>query len=178
MNWLDITLIGVIAAGTLLGILSGPLWQFYRISSVALAIATALLLQKPLNSIFKDMFNTKTSSILGYAVTFGATLIITYAVGNLFRKFLTKRKFGLKGRLMGGGISFSKTVLICCVVIAGFSYWGSNRAGKTIENSVIAKNLDKGAKAVVPLLPHNIEEMLIVEKEIGKEKETSKEKNN
>ncbi len=73
-------------------------------------------------------------------------------------------------------MSFSRSVLMCCVVIEGATDWGSKGAGKTIETSVIAKNLDKGAKAVVPLLPHDIEEMMIVEKEIGKEKETSKEK--
>jgi len=44
MNWLDFILIGVIAMGTLFGIISGPLWQIYRISSVALSIAVALIL--------------------------------------------------------------------------------------------------------------------------------------
>jgi uncharacterized membrane protein required for colicin V production len=178
MNWLDLTLIGVIAAGTLFGIMTGPLWQLYRISSVALAIATALLLHKLLNSVFNDIFSTKISDILGYSVTFGVTLIVTYAIGNLFRKFLTKRKFGFKGRLMGGGISFTKTVLTCCVVIAAVSYWGNDRIEKTIENSFIAKNLDKGTKAVVPIFPQNIKDMSIVEKKISKEKETGKEKQN
>ncbi len=178
MNWLDFTLIVVMAAGTLFGLMTGPLWQFYRISSVALAIATALLLHKPLSSVLNDIFSPKVSNILGYSVIFGVILIVTYAFGNLFRKFLTKRKFGFKGRLMGGGISFAKTVLTCCVIIAGVSYWGNGQTGKTIDNSFIAKNLDKGAKAVIPLFPQNIKDKSIVEKKISKEKEPSKEKQN
>ncbi len=178
MNWLDFTLIVVMAAGTLFGLMTGPLWQFYRISSVALAIATALLLHKPLSSVLNDIFSPKVSNILGYSVIFGVILIVTYAFGNLFRKFLTKRKFGFKGRLMGGGISFAKTVLTCCVIIAGVSYWGNGQTRKTIDNSFIAKNLDKGAKAVIPLFPQNIKDKSIVEKKISKEKESSKEKQN
>ncbi len=178
MNWLDITLIGVIAAGTLFGITTGPLWQFYRILSVSLAIAAAVLLHKLLDSVLNDIFSPKSSSILGYAVIFGVTLIVTYAIGNFFRKFLTKRKFGFKGRLMGGGISFTKTVLTCCVIIAGVSYWGNDQTGKTIENSFIANNLDKGIKAVIPLFPQNIKDMSIVEKKISKEKDTSNKKSN
>ena len=178
MNWLDLTLIGVIAAGTLFGIMTGPLWQFYRISSVALAIATALLLHKPLISVLNDIFSPKVSNILGYSVIFGVTLVVTFAFGSLFRKFLTKRKFGFKGRLMGGSISFAKTVLTCCVIIAGVSYWGNDQTGKTIENSFIAKNLDKGIKAVIPLFPQKVKEMSIVEKKISKDKETNIEKQN
>ena len=94
MNWLDFTLIGVIAMGTLFGIITGPLWQFYRISSVILSIAVSLLLHKILSSIIKEMFSQKVAHILGYAVVFGIALIVTYAVGNLFRRLLTKRKFG------------------------------------------------------------------------------------
>ncbi len=77
---------------------------------------------------------------------------------------------------MGGSISFAKTVLTCCVIIAGVSYWGNDQTGKTIENSFIAKNLDKGIKAVIPLFPQKVKDMSIVEENISEEKETSLEK--
>mgnify|MGYP002725743047 CR=1 FL=1 len=176
MNWLDFTLIGVITMGTLFGIISGPLWQIYRISSVALSVAASLLLHRLLSSIIKDIFSPKVSSILGYAVIFGITLIVTYVVGNLFRKFLIKRKFGMSGRLIGGGISFTKTVVTCCVIIAGVSFWGNSQTRKTIDGSMIAKNLDKGTKKVIPLFPQEIKDMAIKEKEVHEEKETSEEK--
>ncbi len=176
MNWLDFTLIGVIAMGTLFGIITGPLWQIYRISSVALSIAVALLLHKILSSIMKEIFSPKVSNILGYAVIFGITLVVTYAAGNLFRRFLTKRKFGMSGRLIGGGISFTKTVITCCVIIAGISFWGNNQTRKTIDESLIAKNLDIGTKKVIPLFPQEIKDMAIKEKEVHEEKEISEEK--
>jgi len=176
MNWLDFTLIGIIAMGTLFGIVTGPLWQIYRISSVVFSIAVALLLHKLLSSIIKGIFSPKVSSILGYAVIFGVTLVVTYAVGNLFRRFLTKRKFGMSGRLIGGGISFTKTVITCCVIIAGVSFWGNNQTKETIDNSLIAKNLDTGTKTIIPLFPQEIKDMAINEEEIGEEKDVIEEK--
>ncbi len=176
MSWLDFTLIGVITMGTLFGIITGPLWQIYRISSVALSIAAALLLHRLLSSIIKEIFSPNVSSMLGYAVIFGVTLIVTYAVGNLFRRFLIKRKFGMNGRLIGGGISLAKTVVTCCVIIAGVSFWGNNQTRKIIGESVIAKNLDKGTKKVIPLFPQEIKDMAIGEKEVSEEKEISEEK--
>ncbi len=176
MNWLDFILIGVITLGTLFGIISGPLWQIYRISSVAFSVAASLLLHRLLTSIIKEIFSPKVSSVLGYAVVFGVILIVTYAVGNLFRKFLTKRKFGMSGRLIGGGISFAKTVITCCVIIAGVSFWGNNQTRKTIDESLIAKNLDIGTKKVIPLFPQEIKDMAIKEKDVSEEKEISKEK--
>ncbi|MBT3877659.1 MAG: CvpA family protein [Candidatus Scalindua sp.] len=176
MNWLDFTLIGVIAMGTLFGIITGPLWQFYRISSVILSIAVSLLLHKILSSIIKEMFSQKVAHILGYAVVFGIALIVTYAVGNLFRRLLTKRKFGISGRLIGGGVSFTKTVITCCVIIAGVSFWGNNKTRETIDNSLIAKNLDKGTQKVITLFPLEIKDMAINGKEINDEEEISEEK--
>ena len=176
MNWLDFTLIGVIAMGTLFGIITGPLWQFYRISSVILSIAVSLLLHKILSSIIKEMFSQKVAHILGYAVVFGIALIVTYAVGNLFRRLLTKRKFGISGRLIGGGVSFTKTVITCCVIIAGVSFWGNNKTRETIDNSLIAKNLDKGTQKVITLFPLEIKDMAINGNEINDEEEISEEK--
>ncbi len=171
MNWLDFTLIGVLAIGALFGVVSGPLWQIYRISSVALSIVAALLFHKLLSSLVKGVFSLQVSNILGYAVIFGIILVVTYAAGNIFRRFLTKRKFGMSGRLIGGGISFIKTLIVCCVIIAGVSFWGNNRTRKTIDGSLIAKNLDKGTQAVIPLFPKEIKDMATNEEEISEEKQ-------
>ena len=162
--------------GTLFGIITGPLWQIYRIFSVALSIAAALILHKLLSSIMEEIFSPKVSSILGYAVVFGVVLVITYAAGNLFRRFLTKRKFGMNGRLLGGGVSFTKTVITCCVIIAGVSFWGNNQTRKTVDNSLIAKNLDKVTKKVIPLFPQEIKDMAINGEEVSEEKKISGEK--
>ncbi|ODS33608.1 MAG: hypothetical protein SCARUB_01271 [Candidatus Scalindua rubra] len=170
MNWLDLTLIAVMAIGTIFGIMTGPLWQIYRILSVALSVAAAFLLHKLLSNILYGISSAKVSNILGYAITFGVILIITYAIGNLFRAFLTKRKFGISGRIIGGGISFIKTALTCCIIISGVSFLGNNQTGKTISNSLIAHNLDKGSKVVISKFPQNVKGVSIVEKKVNVKK--------
>ena len=82
----------------------------------------------------------------------------------------------MSGRLIGGGISFTKTVITCCVIIAGVSFWGNIQTKETIDKSLIAKNLDKGTKTVIPLFPQEIKDMAIGGKEISEEKENSEEK--
>jgi uncharacterized membrane protein required for colicin V production len=176
MNWLDFLLIGVIATGTLFGVITGPLWQIYRISSVAISLAAALLFHKLLSSILNGIFSPEISDALGYAITFGVILVTTYAIGNLFRKFITKRKFGFSGRLIGGGISFTKTILTCCIIIAGVSFWGNERTGETIDNSLVANNIKKVTEKVISRVPQEVKDMSdmsIVEKKIseGKQKE-------
>ena len=71
---------------------------------------------------------------------------------------------------------FTKTVVTCCVIIAGVSFWGNNQTRKIIDESMIAKNLDKGTKKVIPLFPQEIKDMAIGEKEVSEEKEISEEK--
>lgn len=170
MNWLDFTLIGVIAAGTFFGIITGPLWQIYRISSVAISVAAAFLFHNLLGNILDGIFSPELSDALGYAITFGVILVTTYAIGNLFRRFLTKRKFGFSGRLIGGSISFTKTILTCCIIIAGVSFWGNERTGETISNSLVANNIEKVTKKVVSRVPQDVKDMSIVEKKISEEK--------
>ncbi len=171
MNWLDFTLIGVIATGTFFGIITGPLWQIYRISSVALSAAAAYLLHNLLGSILSGIFSPEISDAIGFAIIFGVILITTYAIGNLFRNFLTKRKFGFSGRLIGGGISFTKTVLTCWIIIAGISFWGNERTGETIGNSLVANNIEKVTKKVISRVPQDVKDMSIVEKKISEEKQ-------
>jgi len=171
MNWLDLTLIGVIATGTFFGIITGPLWQIYRISSVALSAAAAYLLRNLTGSILSGIFSSEISVALGFAIVFGVILITTYAIGNLFRDFLTKRKFGLSGRLIGGCISFTKTILTCWIIIAGISFWGNERTGETIGNSLIANNIEKGIKKIISRVPQDVKDMSIVEKKNSKEKQ-------
>ena len=171
MNWLDFTLIGVIATGTFFGIITGPLWQIYRISSVAISVAAAFLLHNLTGSILSGIFSPEISGALGYAITFGVILVTTYAIGNLFRKFLTKRKFGFSGRLIGGSISFTKTVMTCCIIIAGISVCGNERTGETIDNSLVANNIKKVTKKVISKVPQDVKDMSIVEKKISEEKQ-------
>ncbi len=171
MNWLDFTLIGVIATGTFFGIITGPLWQIYRLSSVALSAAVAFLLRSLTGSILGGIFSSEISVALGFAIVFGVILITTYAIGNLFRKFLTKRKFGFSGRLIGGSISFTKTVMTCCIIIAGISVWGNERTGETIGNSLVANNIKKVTKKVISRVPQDVKDISIVEKKTSEEKQ-------
>lgn len=171
MNWLDFTLIGVIAIGTLFGIITGPLWQIYRISSVAISVAAAFFLHNLTGSILNGIFSPEISAALGYAITFGVILVTTYAIGNPFRRFLTKRKFGFSGRLIGGSISFTKTVLTCCIIIAGVSFWGNEQTEETIGNSLVANNIEKVTNKVISRVPQGVKDMSIDEKKIREEKQ-------
>jgi uncharacterized membrane protein required for colicin V production len=173
MNWLDYTLIIVIVTGTVFGILTGPLWQVYRICSVAFAVVATFLLHGILGGILDGIFNYAIANLLGGLIIFVVILILTYALGNLFKFFLTKRKFGISGRILGGGFALIKTVLACCAIISIVSFMENNGAGNIINNSFIANNLDRGTRAVISKTPQDIKE-----KALAKKKVMLKDKNN
>lgn len=158
MNWLDYTLIMVIATGTIFGILTGPLWQVYRICSIAIAAVAVFLLYKIVGDILNGIFNPEISPLLGGLIIFVVFLILTYALGNLFKSLLTERKFGISGRILGGGMGFTKTVLTCCIIMSIVSFTGNNRTEEIINNSLIANNLDKVTRTVISKAPQDIKE--------------------
>ncbi len=178
MNWLDYTLIIIVAIGTVFGMLTGPLWQVYRICSVALAVVAAFLLYEILGGILNSIFSPEISNLLGGLIVFVVILVLTYALGNFFKFFLTKRKFGISGRILGGGVAFIKTVLTCGIIISMVSFMGNNKSGEIINNSLIANNLDKGAKAVISKAPQDIKEKALAKKKVMLKEETIHEGSN
>jgi uncharacterized membrane protein required for colicin V production len=179
MNGLDYTLIIVITTGTIFGIFTGPLWQVYRVCSIAIASVATFLLYEILGDILNGVFRPEISNLLGGLIVFVVILVLTYALGNFFKFFLTKRKFGISGRILGGSVAFVKTVLTCCVIISMVSFIENKRAGEIINNSLIANNLNKGTRAVISKAPQDIKDKSLVKKKvILKEKNNSHEGGN
>ena len=166
MNWLDYTIIIIVAIGTVFGMLTGPLWQVYRICSVAVAVVAAFLLHEISGGVLNSIFSPEISNLLGGIIVFVVILVLTYALGNFFKFFLTKRKFGISGRILGGGVAFIKTALTCGIIISMVSFMGNNKSGEIISNSLIANNLDKGARVVVSKAPQDIKEKSLAKKNV------------
>lgn len=153
MNWLDYVIIGITGAGAVFGILSGPLWQAYRICSIILAGVAAFFLNGPVNSILNI---PEMSNLTGYVIVFAIVIILSYVIGTFFQSFLTKKKFKFRGRIIGGGFGFIITLLACCVIISSVSFFGNQEVKQIINDSIIAYNLDKGTKAVISRVPEDI----------------------
>lgn len=159
MNWLDDTLIALLALGTILGLTSGPLWQVYRTVAVIISVAVSFVFHTIARSVFQGLFDQNTARVLAYAVVFFAALILTYVIGNLFKSLLTTRKFGFSGRILGGGLALLKTTLLCCIFISGISYMGNESTDTMIEDSIIATNLNEVSRTVVSKFSVEIKEL-------------------
>ncbi|GJQ58104.1 MAG: CvpA family protein [Candidatus Scalindua sp. AMX11] len=159
MNWLDYTLIVLVVLGTILGLVSGPLWQVYKTLAVIISLAVALVFHTIASSVFQGLFGSETASILAYAVVFFTILILAYVIGNLFKSMLTKRKFGFSGRVLGGGVALLKTTLLSSIFISAISYRGNERTETMIDDSIIAKNLNEFSQTVISKFPIEIKEL-------------------
>lgn len=153
MNWLDYVLIAIITLGVVFGILTGPLWQAYRLFSVIISVAAAILLNRVTSSLFSGFLNPEASGILAYTAVFAAFLILTYIIGILLKFMLLKWKFGIGGRILGGGIGFLRVILLCGAIILVVPFSGNNRAQEIVNGSLIASNLEKGARKVLSTVP-------------------------
>ena len=61
--------------------------------------------------------------------------------------------------------------MTCCIIIAGVSFWGNERTGETIGNSLVANNIKKVTEKVVSRVPQNVKDMSIVEEKTSEEKQ-------
>jgi len=164
MNWLDYALIAILTLGVVFGILTGPLWQAYRIFSIIISVAAAILLNNVTSSLFSGSLDPEASGILAYVAVFVAFLILTYIIGKLLKFILLKWKFGIGGRILGGGIGFLRIILLCGAVILVVPFSGNNRAQEIVNGSLIASNLEKGARKVISTVPQNFKEKLFAGK--------------
>lgn len=164
MNWLDYALIAIMAIGIISGMLTGPLLQVYRMFSVILSIAVAFLLNKIVSNILNGLFRPEDASIIGYAIVFFVVLIMTYVVGKFLKIFLSKMKFGMSGRVLGGWLGFLNTILICGIIILIASFTENTRTQEIVNGSLIASNLEKGARMVISVVPQNLKNKSFIEK--------------
>ena len=86
--------------------------------------------------------------------------MLTYVLGKLFKSLLVNRKFGIIGRVLGGGVALLKTTILCCVFISGVSYMGNVTTDAVINDSLIAKNLEDVSRDTISKFPEGIKEAL------------------
>lgn len=170
MNWLDYALIAVIVIGSLLGTLTSPLWQLYRMFSIILSFASAFFLGKIIGGILEGICSPNISVILGGAIVFFVVLILTYIVGWLFRFLFPKSKFGIRRMVLGGGIGLFKAVFICCIIVYVMTFIRDERIKTIVNGSLIAYNLNRAAQTVISEVSKNIKEGPLTEKKVGDKK--------
>lgn len=156
MNWIDYTIFVVLFFSAVLGLVSGPVLQFFRICSLFISFFTAFFFHTILSKILDDIFSPSTGNLLGYFIVFGAAFIVTYIFLDILRKVTGTWKMGTGLRLLGAPLGIIKGTIFCGIIIFGILLFCNKPAHEKIHNSKTASHIGKGMHTVVSLIPESI----------------------
>lgn len=154
MNWLDMTLLVIIAFTVVLGLIKGLAKQVIGLVAVVAGLVLAALYCREAAGIFGAvMDNELLARFLGFLLIF--FLVLT--AGSILGYLVTKAMAGplaLANRLFGGAFGLVKGVLIAGVLV--FALVTFKVAEPALETSVVAPACLGIARAAVNLIPQDI----------------------
>lgn len=151
-NWLDYLIIGFFIIGTVLGFFQGFQWQLYRICCLILAFFLAIYFQHFANTLIVKVSESYDGNLLGLALIFFGTLIISFFIGVVFGKL--KEIDQRQSKLLGAMLGTFKNVLFCSIVVTGLWLLGGENQRKYINNSLILTTLRTQTISIIYKLPH------------------------
>jgi uncharacterized membrane protein required for colicin V production len=182
MNWIDYTIFVILFFSAILGLVSGPILQFFRISSLFISFFTAFFFHGILRKILDGIFSPSTGNLLSYFIIFGAAFIITYIFIDIVKRLTGTWKMGFGFRLLGASLGIIKGIVFCGIIIFGILLFCSKPTQDKVNNSKIAAHIGKGMHTVVSVIPESILNRTtgftqgVKEKSLSKETKPAKDK--
>lgn len=175
MNWIDYTIFVILFFSAILGLVSGPIIQFFRIGSLFISFFTAFFFHDVLRKILDGIFSPSTGNLLSYFIIFGAAFIITYIFIDIVKRLTGTWKMGFGFRLLGASLGIMKGIVFCGIIIFGILLFCSEPTHDKVNNSKIASHIGKGMHTIVSIIPESILNRAMGITQGVKEKGSSKE---
>lgn len=115
MNWIDITILVVLAVTTIKGLFDGFIKQVSSLLAILFGIAFAGLFFHGFKAIFLDFFSDMPeviATILGYVIAFLIIFVVIKLIGTLMRRFFKAASLGSVDYFFGGVLGMIKCLLI------------------------------------------------------------------
>lgn len=149
MNWLDILLCIVLAAGAFFGLRRGFVQSVTGLLGAILAVVVAGNFYSDLGGTL-NLFSPAVSNIIAFMFILLIVLTVTYLVGRLLKFFIKTVFSGWIDPLAGGvaGLLFAGVVMSAILAT-----WAKFFGGGLLANSVISQALLDGFPVILGLLP-------------------------
>lgn len=138
MNYLDILIVAVIALACGLGFVTGFVWQVAGLASLAVGATCALLFGKMVGTIIGEWLSTpRFGFLIAYISIFTLVSMTIRIVATVLSHYLKKFKLKKFDRALGGLTGFIKGAVICIVIVACISRFGSDKARAKAQDSTL-----------------------------------------
>lgn len=117
MTWADYTILGIILASALLGLLRGFLREVASLLMWILGFWVAVRYARPMGDAFRFIKNGEDRLIVGYAVIFVAVLITSTVAGMMLRKLVESSGASTGDRSLGALFGAVRGVVVVTVLI-------------------------------------------------------------
>ena len=182
MHWLDLTLLGILVVGAILGLMSGVVRQIVRLVSYLGSVYATTYLHDPVVEFMRSRINVDdllndTPDVVGTtvprAVCFSFTLVIVYLIVFIMTHLVQRwiktvlvsqadqhaqtavRALGLQtlDRLAGAAIGVAMAGVLAGVALLGLALYPDERVQASVAGSKFQRGMLKGAQSVLYAIP-------------------------
>lgn len=151
MNWLDVVIIVVVAAGALGGLIVGLIAAAFSLVGIILGIFLAGRYYLALSQHLGFMPSDGAAQVLAFVIILVGVMLVALLLAFVLRRFLSAIKLGWIDRLGGAVMGLVTGSLICAAVLTLWAKFAG--AGDSITGSALASVMLEHFPVVLGLLP-------------------------
>ncbi|MCC6740782.1 MAG: CvpA family protein [Planctomycetia bacterium] len=151
MNWLDASILVLLALGATFGAISGAFWQIARVAMVVFAALGALRWGTWAAAILEHRFTPGAASVFGHALVFLFLYLGAYAACVLLDTGLKLSELKWLDRVLGSALGASKAAAAVLVALAALSMYPTAEFSRDMRDSFLGPLMLRTAEQAMPV---------------------------
>ena len=150
MNWLDITVIALLAIAAIGGLFQGLIKSVFSLAGLILGVVLAGHYYRAVAGLLGFIPNENIARIAAFIIIFLIVLIVAFILGTLFTRLVSAMLLGWVNRLGGAVLG---AVLGAILISAILAIWAKYAGTSAISDSALASFLLNSFPVILALLP-------------------------
>jgi uncharacterized membrane protein required for colicin V production len=164
MHWLDTTILIILAAGAILGAVSGLLMQLARLVGFAVSLYAAIIFNDQVTPLLQEGFARDAepwvTRVLAYVLVFLAVYLTIFLLTVLLERGMKAARLQALNRLLGAALGAGKFALLLGAVFLGLTHLPNTTTRDMMDQSTLAPLLAHGTEQLVTALAGEYREEL------------------
>ncbi len=156
MNWVDVSVFLVLVIGTVLGFISGLLWQVARLVIFGISCYATLYFHQPVATWLGQRMSETSPTVLkglAYFLTFVGVYLVLFLIVVLIERAMKAAELKPIDRVFGGVLGLVKAGLVCGVVLLGIVVIPIQAFTPEVEQSRLGPPVLEATRTVLLAIP-------------------------
>lgn len=171
MNWVDITIVIILAVFTLMGVYRGLIKQVFSIAALVGGIAVGFILYDIAAGLFMNMGLVENESIAnvgGFIISGFVAYVLIQILGWITAKLIGTMQLSWLNKAAGGAVGFIIGAVVSFLLVSGLGIYYPEE-DSAVQQSVLVPYLDEAYKVVKTSLPEDLDQSIFRAKELIRE---------